>query len=119
VDAFSGDSVPVHLLTVEAFRLYASHLKPGGVLAVHVSNKFLELAPIVELAARRLNKPAVLVMNEESEQERVYRAFWVLVSDNPVVIDDEEVRAKARDIGARPGLRPWADNYSSLYAVLR
>ncbi|MBL8482909.1 MAG: fused MFS/spermidine synthase, partial [Rhodocyclaceae bacterium] len=51
VDAFSGDSVPAHLLTREAFALYASHLAPGGVIAVHVSNKYLDLAPVVRLGA--------------------------------------------------------------------
>src|SRR4029077_1832237 len=56
VDAFSSDSIPVHLLTVEAFELYFRHLKPTGILAVHVSNKYLELKPIVGLAAQALGK---------------------------------------------------------------
>jgi len=119
VDAFSGDSVPVHLLTLEAFELYLTHLAPGGVLAVHVSNKFLDLAPIVALAAQRLDKPAVLVRSDENEEERLFGASWVLVSDNPKVMDDEEVRASGTAIGTQAGLRPWTDSYSSLYAVLR
>ncbi|HEX7928378.1 MAG TPA: fused MFS/spermidine synthase, partial [bacterium] len=58
VDAFSGDAIPIHLLTLEAFQLYFRHLKPDGVLAVHVSNKRLDLAPIVALAADTLHKHA-------------------------------------------------------------
>ncbi len=61
LDAFSGDSVPVHLLTQEAFVLYFRHLKKGGVLAVHASSTYLDLAPVVDLAARELGRPARLV----------------------------------------------------------
>src|SRR5207248_4401523 len=54
LDAFSSDAIPVHLLTVEAFKTYLRHLKPGGVLAVHISNRYLDLVPVVQQAGRRL-----------------------------------------------------------------
>ncbi len=57
IDAFSGDAIPVHLLTREAFRIYWRHLKPDGVLAVHISNRYLNLAPVVMLAAKESGKP--------------------------------------------------------------
>lgn len=119
VDAFSGDSVPVHLLTLEAFRLYLKHLKRNGVLALHVSNKFLDLAPIVELAAGRLGKPAVLVVNEKDEEAGVFSSSWVLISDNRAVLDDQRVRAASKEIADYPSLKPWTDSYSSLFAVMK
>ena len=61
VDAFSSDAIPVHLLTREAFVLYFRHLKPEGVLAVHVSNKPLDLTPVVKLAARSLHEGPRLI----------------------------------------------------------
>src|SRR5262249_51887740 len=61
VDAFSSDAIPVHLLTREAFELYFRHLKSSGVLAVHVSNKHLDLPPVVKLAAVAVGKEARLV----------------------------------------------------------
>src|SRR5258706_16000426 len=64
VDAFSGDAIPVHLLTREAFELYFRHLRPGGVLAVHISNNYLDLQPVVVSAATELRKTAVVVINE-------------------------------------------------------
>ena len=81
VDAFSGDSIPVHLLTRQAFELYFRHLKPGGVLAVHISNKYLNLEPVVAAAAAWLDKEAVLISNPDDHQNGVYAATWILVGD--------------------------------------
>src|SRR5439155_19312438 len=55
LDAFSSDAIPVHLLTVEAFKTYLRHLKPGVVLAVHISNRYLDLVPVLQQAARHLS----------------------------------------------------------------
>ena len=54
LDAFSGDSVPIHLLTREAFEIYQRHMKPDGIIAVHVSNRYLKLTPVVEKVAASL-----------------------------------------------------------------
>ena len=81
VDAFSGDSIPVHLLTREAFELYFRHLKPDGVLAVHISNQYLNLAPVVAGAATWLGKEAVMVKNEPDSPRGISRATWVLVGN--------------------------------------
>ena len=81
VDAFSGDSIPVHLLTREAFELYFRHLKPGGVLAVHISNQFLNLVPVVAGAASSLGKEAVRIKNEPDGARGISRATWILVGN--------------------------------------
>ena len=54
LDAFSGDSIPVHLLTRQAFEVYFRHLRPGGIVAVHVTNRYLDLAPVVDALAAAL-----------------------------------------------------------------
>ena len=83
VDAFSGDSIPVHLLTVEAFREYFRHVKPDGIVAVHISNKYLELGPVVTRAAEELKKTAVAITNPEDNASGVYASDWIMLSSDP------------------------------------
>jgi SAM-dependent methyltransferase len=121
MDAFSGDSVPVHLITREAFRTYLRHLKPDGVLAVNISNKYLDLAPVVERGAAAFGKVAVLVDYEaEQDDPECFSSSWALVMDKGTW---ERLRPKlaedARLIEPRPQFRPWTDDYSSLFAVLK
>ena len=85
VDAFSSDSIPVHLLTLEAFRLFFRHIRPDGILAVHVSNRHLQLEPVVERLATALGKQNILVDTEDGE-DLVYGASWVLVTSQPDVL---------------------------------
>ena len=82
-DAFSGDTVPIQLMTLQAFKLYFSHLAAGGVLAVNVSNRFLNLAPVVARAAGALGKQAVRIEDPGEAGERVdKRSEWMLVTGN-------------------------------------
>src|SRR5207247_10321436 len=67
VDAFSGDAIPVHLLTREAVALYLRHLKPTGILAIHTSNTYLRLAPIVQLLARDAGCSARLTASDDDD----------------------------------------------------
>jgi SAM-dependent methyltransferase len=119
VDAFSGDAIPVHLLTRQAFALYWRHLKPDGVLAVHVSNKYLSLAPVVTLAAAEDGKQAMLVTIPEDEDKEIAASDWVLVSSRPGFFDQPEIKGADEKIPAIPGLRMWTDDYSNLYKILR
>jgi SAM-dependent methyltransferase len=119
VDAFSSDAIPVHLLTREAFQVYFRHLAPGGVLAVHVSNKHLDLAPVVDELARALGKHAVLVDNDDDEDMGVFAATWVLVSDRQSFFQFPPVFKAATPVTSRPGLRLWTDDYSNLFQILK
>lgn len=119
VDAFTGDAVPAHLLVREAFALYFRHLKPDGVLAIHVSNKFLRLAPVVKLAAANFGKRAFLVSNDDDSEKGVFGSSWVLVTDNRVFLEDDNVADDLEEIEDRPGVTLWTDDYSSLYAILK
>ncbi|OHC63791.1 MAG: hypothetical protein A2045_00075, partial [Rhodocyclales bacterium GWA2_65_20] len=119
VDAFSGDAVPIHLLTREAFAAYFTHLKPDGVLAVHVTNRFLDLPPVVKVAADSFGKQARLVAIEGDSDRLVYPSSWVLVSGDAGVFGREQLREVAAEIAVRPGFRIWRDDYSSIFAVLK
>jgi hypothetical protein len=119
VDAFSGDSIPVHLLTRQAFELYFRHLKPDGVLAVHISNKYLNLEPVVAAAAASLDKEAVIVTNPDDHQKGVYAATWVLLGSRAGFVGQQQVE-KAGTILAPSGAKNlWTDDYSSLLRVLK
>jgi spermidine synthase len=97
VDAFSGDAIPVHLLTRESFALYWRHLKPDGILAVHVSNKYLALGPVVALAAAEDGKQAMMFSNPADDNTEVAASDWVLVSSRPGFFDPTHPRSQNLD----------------------
>jgi spermidine synthase len=119
LDAFSGDAVPVHLLTREAFAVYFKHLRPGGILAVHTSNMHLDLVPIVQLAARHFDKHAWRIESVGDNAKGINPAIWVLVSSRPAIAPVDGLTALATDAVPRPLLQPWTDDYSSIYGILK
>jgi len=119
VDAFTSDSIPVHLLTREAFELYFRHLKPGGVLAVHVSNKYLDLEPVVARAAESLGKTAQLVDDLDDKGRGTYHSRWVLVSERQDFFANPLIDESAESIKVQPRVRLWTDDYSNLFRVLK
>jgi spermidine synthase len=118
MDAFSSDSIPVHLLTREAFSTYIRHMKPGGVLCVHVSNRYLNLVPIVQLAAQSFGKDAVVLETTEDDATNCYSTTWVLVSMSKGFFDQPTFHAVGSRPAIKPGLRVWTDDYSNLFRVL-
>jgi hypothetical protein len=119
VDAFSGDSVPVHLLTREAAALYLRHLKPGGVLALHISNNFLNLAPLIRGVFAGSNAAIRVVQNPPAPDEGVLFSEWVLVTANQQFLQIPEVAAVAQTVPLNPKVIPWADDYSNILPILR
>jgi hypothetical protein len=120
VDAFSSDSIPAHLLTTEAFRLYFRHLAPAGILAVHVSNRYLDLEPVVAANAAALGRQAALVDDPGDYEDYYTSSDWVLVTANPVTLRDDAFRSGGIELlKERPGLRRWTDDYSNLYQILK
>ncbi len=118
VDAFSGDSIPVHLLTREAFQLYFKHLRPEGILCVHVSNKHLRLGPVVERVATSLGLQTLEVDNEGIEEAQVFESDWILVAKpaNPTLLLPL-VSSAGTPVAPRPDLRVWTDDYSNLFQI--
>jgi len=119
VDAFSSDAIPVHLLTLEAFELYFRHLKPDGILAVHISNKYLYLEPVVAAAAQKLGKEAVLISNPDDQANGISLARWVLLADRRVFAEVPGVAKAGRQVTVSGREKLWTDSYSSLFAVLK
>ncbi len=119
VDAFSGDSVPVHLLTREACAVYWRHLKPDGVLAFHVSNKFLDLAPVAKQTAAASQRDAVLVSNEIDVESGTFEADWVLVTNREDLSRWPFATGPPKKIPVGPQMRMWTDDYSNLWQSLK
>lgn len=121
VDAFSSDSIPVHLITREALGLYLRHMKPGGVVAFHVSNRFLELPPVVGRLAREHGLNVVLVSDEGKDGDDDHtKTDWVLISSDPKSLTAKEIQAASPEAPAeRPGWRTWTDDYSNLVQILK
>ncbi|HYL91642.1 MAG TPA: fused MFS/spermidine synthase [Alphaproteobacteria bacterium] len=118
VDAFSGDAIPVHLLTVEALKLYQRHLAPGGIIAIHVSNRYLNLAPVVLELADHSGLRAVLVSTADDDNTGGYNSDWVLVTANEQFLALPDIAAASEAIDPQPNLRLWTDDYSSLLPIL-
>jgi hypothetical protein len=119
VDAFSGDSIPVHLLTREAFALYFRHLKPQGVLAIHISNQYLNLVPVVAASAFGLRKEVVVVENKPDSPRGIYRASWALVGSGEGFLGQPEVERAGIILPQSIPQLQWTDDYSSLLKVIR
>ena len=119
LDAFSSDAIPVHLLTREAFALYLRHLRGAdGVVAVHVSNKYLDLKPVVSGLAGAFGLRAALVDSRGSGA--VWSSDWVIVVRHDALLRDPEVDAAALPLAVNePGLPLWTDDYSNLLSALK
>jgi hypothetical protein len=120
MDAFSSDSVPVHLLTSEAYATYQRHLKPGGVLGVNISNRYLDLEPIVAGAAARLGWSGVVVNDDGYEEAYYMPSTWALVSSQPRIFEGANFNDESVDrIHANPKIRAWTDDYSNIIQILK
>ena len=118
VDAFSGDSVPIHLITTEALALYRRHMAPGGVIAFHVTNRFLALAPVVQAIAQANGLAAALV-HDEAEGSDLRATDWVLVAQDPSQLGATARGTTPTAIEPIAGLEPWSDDFNNLFAVLK
>ena len=118
VDAFSGDAIPVHLVTAEAIKLYQRHLAPGGIIAFHISNNYLSLGPVVQEQADHAGLHAVMVSTADDDDTGAFSSDWVLVTANEKFLELPEIASASAKIDPKPGLRLWTDDYSSLLPVL-
>jgi hypothetical protein len=119
IDAFSGDAIPLHLLTTEALVLYKKHLAPNGILAFHVSNQYLDLAPEITLLATSAGMKAELVESSPDAARGTFRSTWVLLTTSPIFFTEPEIAAAIQPMPTLPGLRLWTDDYSSLLPIVQ
>ncbi len=117
VDAFSSGSIPIHLLTREALQAYKRHLAPGGVVVYNVTNRFVNLAPLLKLVAEAEGMQALLI-NDEPSEEKYSGTAYVLVTDNAKLLADKRFE-NADDIEPIPGLSAWTDTFNNLFKVVR
>ena len=119
VDAFSGDAIPVHLLTAEALSLYGRHMAPGGVIAFHVSNQYLNLAPVLGRLAQASGMQARVVNSAGQDWRGEFAATWVLLSESGDLFAVPEVAAASLSVSVPAGSPVWTDDYSSLLPLVR
>ena len=116
IDAFSSDAIPIHLLTLESIHTYLAHLNVDGILALHITNRFIDLLPIVQRLAEATNLNAIYIENSPSASRSVSLSAWVLLTRNQAFLDLEIVGKEEREM---PGAGPlWTDDYSSLFGIV-
>ena len=126
VDAFSSDSIPVHLLTRECFDLYWQHLAPGGVLAVHISNRHVDLQPVVYRHAQKRDLSPLFVKTEKNaltapSDTPQTPSQWILMTTDTQLSQRFLSLNGVSEIDGQhqPDVPEWTDHYSSLWALLR
>jgi hypothetical protein len=126
LDAFSSDAIPVHLLTREAFEIYDRHIKTNGIIALHVSNQYLDLEPVVVNAARHFNfKMATINYDEDAEDSDdednwwVYSSTWILLTRNEEIINSPAISQAASPAETDAVSIPlWTDDFASLFQIM-
>ena len=121
VDAFSSDAIPIHLITKEALAVYLRHVKPDGIVAFHVSNRFLSLVPVVARIAKENGAHAVLVSDKGKDGDDDHTTTdWALVSRDPKALEAREIEEVSPEAPEeQAGWRTWTDDYSNLVQILR
>jgi len=127
LDAFSGDSIPMHLMTREAFALYLRKLAPGGLIAFHISNFYFNLAPTLGNLAQDAHLTALVandtdVSQAQSDQGKL-PSIWVVMARDPRELEplaaQTEKSFRWQPLHGRPGARLWTDDYSNLLGVMK
>lgn len=118
LDAFSGDAVPTHLLTREAFEIYLRHLKPDGIIVVNITNSYLDLLPVVERVAERFQLGLTRISSKKDEAKLYASTDYVLLTN-----DDEFLQAnplpKTYQRSSPDAVPEWTDRYSNLFHILK
>jgi len=118
IDAFSSDAIPVHLITSEALRVYRRHMKPGGIIAFHVTNRYLNLVPVVQQLAEAQGLRAVLIA-DDGDGEFASRSDWVLLSENEKALEAGPIDDVAEAIEPPAESRLWTDDFNNIFQVLK
>jgi len=120
IDAFSGDSIPAHLLSIEALRLYMNHLKPDAVLVFHISNKYIALEPVLWQAQQALQISGAYIAGKALQGNPLsFESFWVLFTHNSDLLSAPAVTSASRELTGRAGIHLWTDDYGNLFQALK
>jgi hypothetical protein len=120
VDAFSGAAIPVHLMTYEAGRLYKAHLAEGGIVAFHISNRFLDLKPVVLALARKLDMKVLRITDKKDRRKGTKSSEWLLMTESEEFLQHKDVREAKRSWPKKDAQSLlWTDTYSSIVELLK
>jgi len=119
LDTFSSDSIPVHLVTKEAFALYLEHLAPDGIIAAHITNLHLDLQPVFWQLAQYYDLHVVRI-NYEGDSNGGYASHWILLARDPALLEIPAIQDRAVDLnGYSTNIKLWTDDYSNLFEILK
>jgi MFS family permease len=119
LDTFSSDSIPVHLVTKEAFALYLAHLAPNGIIAAHITNLHLDLQPVFWQLAQYYDL-SIARINYPGDSNGGYSSHWILLSRDSAVLENPTIREHAVDLsGYSTSIQLWTDDYSNLFQILK
>jgi spermidine synthase len=118
IDAFSSDAIPVHLLTSECGDIYRQHLRPGGILAIHISNRFLDLNPVSRGMAEHLGWQAIRIENGNNNLTGVFSSTWILLTSSKDLAGNASFKAAEDPWKEDERILHWTDDYSGLWQVL-
>jgi hypothetical protein len=125
IDAFSGDSIPMHLLTREAMETYLRHLKPEGVIVFQATNRFVDITPVVERVAAQFGLTSVLVSDHPDGGFESGHRYWdsstdqIIVTRNDALLGAPAIRAAAEPLSPRADFRVWTDDFYNMLHVLK
>jgi SAM-dependent methyltransferase len=119
VDAFSGDAIPVHLLTREAFDIYARVTRPDGIIAFHLSNRFLNLPPLVARIAQDARYHVALIADRPPAGSLMRSSDWLLVTRNTAALSQPEISGHTKPVVALDDLPVWTDQFTNLVRILK
>lgn len=121
LDAFNSDAIPVHLLTTEAFETYLKLLNPEGLIAVHISNRYFDLQPVVEKLAKHFDLGCVTISDDNVPDWWVYETSWMIVGPKALLNQTANlvVRADQPETAKANTLKLWTDDYTSLFKILK
>jgi hypothetical protein len=120
IDAFSSDSIPVHLITREALEVYSRHMQPDGIIAFHLTNRYLDLPPVVKMIADAGGIASALVSHDPDENDDRYaRTDWTLVTRNQAFLQSPAIARARTEVDVPPRLSLWTDDFNNLLRILK
>ena len=117
IDAFSSDAIPIHLITREAVEIYEKHMNATGVIAMHVTNRYLDLKPVVNAIAQ--SRGMAVAWIRETYNDGDTRSDWILLAKDKALLDRPEILQSARVIPTTTGRRLWTDDFNNLWQALQ
>ena len=119
LDTFSSDSIPVHLVTKEAFALYLEHLAPDGLIAAHITNLHLDLQPVFWQLAKHYGLN-IACINYTGDSNGGYASHWILLARDPAVLEIPAIQERSVDLSEySTSVKLWTDDYSNLFRILK